>query len=486
MIVSLYTSRVVLNTLGVQDYGIYNVVGGVVSMFSFLNSAMAGGTQRFLNFEMGEGNIARLKAIFNVSLSIHFAIALIVFIFAESIGLWFLNTKLIIPHDKIVAANWVYQFSIFSAMITLTQVPYTASIIAHEKMTVYGYVSIIEVILRLVIVFILVAFSFDKLKLYAILTFLVSLIVAFIYREYCRNRYLECRFKIIKNKHLYLEMISFSSWNLFGNMASVGMNQGQNIILNLFFGPAVNAARAVAMSLNSAVQSFVGSFMTAVNPQIVKSYAVGDKESCLQLIFTSAKFSYFLLFIISVPALLNTNYILDIWLKNPPEYATVFFRLTLIDSLITCLSAPLVMGAQASGRIKTYSILVGSILLLNLPFAYTLLKFGLAPPSVFYVTIGLSLTALFGRLFMLRLLLDLNIIKFITEVVVKCWGIFILTVIPLYYITAPMSTSFFTLLTSSFISILISVILILFVGMSKNERFFIFTTLKSKVNKIKG
>ena len=392
--VSLYTSRVVLNTLGVEDFGIYNVVGGVVMMFSFLNSSMASATQRFLSFELGKNDLIQLKKVFSMSVNIHVIIALAIFILAETIGLWFLNTKLVIPAERLYAANWVYQFSILSFMVTILSVPYNAIIIANERMKVYAYVSIIEVILKLIILYILVWFGFDKLKLYAILVFFVSAIIWLIYKTYCNSNFSESKYQYYWDKPLFSTLMNYAGWNLFGNLAVVTMVQGINIMLNLFFGPIVNAARGIAYQVNGAVNSFVINFQMAMNPQIVKSYASGDLKYMHKIIFQGAKYSFFLLFILSLPILLETELILKIWLKNVPEHTIIFTRLAIINVLIDSISGPLMTAAQATGNIKKYQAIVGGLLLLILPISYLFLIMGYPPEITLYISISISIIAL--------------------------------------------------------------------------------------------
>lgn len=293
MVVSLYTSRIILNTLGVEDFGIYNVVGGVVMIFSFLTSSMSNAILRFLSFEIGKKDFNQLKKVFSMSINIHAIIAVTIFVIAETIGLWFLNTKLVIPEERMNAANWVFQFSIFSFMFNIMRIPYNAIIIAQERMNFYAYASIIEVILKLIIVFLLVWFGFDKLKMYAIFVFCVTAIVWIIYITYCKRNFKETNYKYFWEKSLYKSLMNFAAWNLFGNIAVVAYSQGVNILLNIFFGPAINAARGIAFHVNSAVSGFVSGFQTSINPQIVKSYATDDKKYMQQLIFQGSKYSFF-------------------------------------------------------------------------------------------------------------------------------------------------------------------------------------------------
>ena len=386
--VSLYTSRIVLNTLGVEDFGIYNVVGGVVMMFSFMNSAMSSATQRFLAIELGKKDDEQLKKVFSMSITIHAIIALIILVFAETLGLWFLNAKLVIPIDRMDAANWVYQASILAFMLTVMGVPYNAIIIANERMSVYAYVSIVEVVLKLFIVFALVWIGYDKLKLYAIFILCVTIIIWIIYNIYCKRNFPETRYRFFWDKSLYKTMMHYAGWNLFGNLAHVTIGQGLNILLNLFFGPVVNSARGIAYQVNTAVSGFVINFQMAMNPQIFKSYAANDLKYMHQLIFQGAKYSFFLLFFLALPLLIDTETILKWWLKIVPEYTVLFCRLVLINTLIDCISGPLMTAAQATGRIKKYQTAVGGLLLLILPISYLFLKNEFPPEITLYVSIS--------------------------------------------------------------------------------------------------
>lgn len=484
MLISLYTSRVVLNTLGISDFGIYNVVGGVVILFSFLNSAMASGTQRFLNYEMGHENKEKLKKIFNTSLMIHFFMAFVILILAETIGLWFLNTKMVIAPDRIIAANWVYQLSVFSAMISLTQVPYMASIIANEKMIVYGYVGIFESIMKLVLVYLLVIIPNDKLIVYAILMFISQLIVAILYRGYSVRNFSETRFMKVKDKLLLKEMLTFSGWNLLASIASVSKGQGQNIILNLFFGPVVNAARAVSMSISGITSQFVSSFMTAVNPQLTKSYSSGDINTFMDLIFKSSKFAFFLLSLITLPILINTQFVLDFWLKTPPKFSSDFVQLVLIDALIVSVSFPLTTSAQATGNVKKFHLAVTAFELLNLPISYLLLINGNSAQSVFVLTICMSLVALIARLIILRALIQLPIIKFVKNVLFRSWLVFAVSYCIMVKLNSffDMQNSLFIL--SSFLSVLLLLVLILFIGLDQSEKKIVFNRIKGLSNSL--
>lgn len=483
MAVSLYTSRVVLNTLGVEDFGIYNVVGGVVTMFAFLNSAMASGTQRFLSFELGKKDYEQLNRVFSMSINIHATIAIVIFILAETIGLWLLNTQLTIPEERMIAANWVYQFSVFALIITIMSVPYNAAIIAHERMKAFAYVSIIEVSLKLIIVFILDIFDYDKLKLYAILIFGISFVIRLVYGIYCKKNFKECSYIYFWDKSLYKTLLSFAGWNLWGNIASVTMNQGINILLNIFFGPTINAARGIAFQVNSAVNNFVNNFMMAINPQIVKSYASNEYLYMHQLIYKGAKYSYFLIFTLSVPLLIKTETIIAWWLNIVPDYTIIFIRLILINTLIDSISGPLITGAQASGKIKLYQSVIGSFLLLILPISYLLLKFKFPAQSVIYVSIAVSLIILYIRLFILRKLIGIKLYFFFNRVLIPIIAVSISSLIISISINNYLKSNFINTIVVISLSILASILSIYFLGLNNSEKIIIKKTI-SKLNKI--
>ena len=434
MIVSLYTSRIVLSTLGIEDFGIYNVVGGVVSMFSFLNGAMATSTQRYLTFELGkEGNVDQMRKVFNASIIIHALISIFILILAETVGMWFIYSYMTIPDSRMDAALWVYQFSILSMIVLVMSVPYNACIIAHERMKVFAYISVLEVILKLLIVYILVLGDIDKLKLYAVLIFCVQLLIRFIYSNYCRRHFKETLFQLALNKKLLKEMTGFAGWNLVGSISFLGVVQGLNILLNIFFGPAVNAARGIAVQVQGTISNFSTNFQTALNPQIIKSYANKDLGYMHQLIFKSAKYSFLLLFFVSLPLMIEMQQILGWWLKVVPEHTVSFTRLVLISTMIDCMANSLIISAQATGKIRMYQICVGGILLLIVPLSYICLLFISAPEIVFIVNILVSLCAQIVRLYLLKNLIILNMYDYFKEVILKIIGVMSLSVIlPLF------------------------------------------------------
>ena len=472
MLVTLYTSRVVLNALGVEDFGIFNVVGGVVVMFSVLSGSLSAAISRFITYELGQRNVKKLKAIFSTSVSIQLFLALMIFFLAETVGLWFVYTYLNIPEPRMSAAIWVYHFSILTFCVNLLSAPYNALIISYEKMNIYAYFSILEVILKLAVVLLLVKCSVDRLKLYSILLFFIALIIRFLYGYYCRWKYPESRFKFTWDRELFKEMLSFAGWNFIGSSSSVFSNQGINILLNIFCGPLVNASRGIAYQVSSAITTFSNSFMTAVNPQITKSYASGDKGGMLDLIFLGSRISFALLLLISLPLLFETNFILKLWLNIVPNYSVVFVQLVLILALSESFSAPLITAMLATGKIRNYQIVVGGTQMLNLPVSYVLLRIGLEPTSVFITMISVSQLCLFLRLYMLKDLIGISMSLFIKKVYLPSVLTFAFSSCLLYMTSFIIITeeSLFRLIFTGVISITITAPLILYLIFSKRER----------------
>ena len=390
-VVSLYTSRVVLQTLGVEDFGIYGVVGGVVAMFSFLNSTMAGATSRFLTFEMGKGDKERLKDTFSSALIIHIGIALLVLILAETIGVWFLNNKLVIPEGRMVAAHWVLQFSILGTMVGFTQVPYNATIIAHEKMDVYAYVELVHVFLKLGIVYLLCIGNFDKLILYAFLVLVVNVIVAMIYRIYCIRHYEESKFKPHFNKDISKGILSFSLYNLLGNMGAVVNTQGTAFVINMFFGVIYNAAASIGTTISGVITGFASNIMTAFRPQITKSYAQDDIPQFQSLLTWAIKSILLVYSFIAIPVGFAINEILSLWLVEVPVYANVFCQLLLISIFFETLRYIIIMGIHATGMVKFVSISTGIMFILNPFIIFLLFKMNLSPAFAYVSLIGINL-----------------------------------------------------------------------------------------------
>jgi len=481
MFVSLFTVRVVLNTLGVVDYGIYNVVGGIVIMFSFLSNTMASASQRFFAFELGRKDFLQLKRTFSLTVTIYAFISIVVLLLSETFGLWFLNTQMVIPAERMEAANWIYQFSILSFLVTIMTIPFNATIIAHENMKVFAYVGIVEVTLKLAIVYLLVIFSADKLKLYSCLWFVTTVIVSLIYYTICRKKYEESRFQFYWEKGLFFSLMSYSGWNLFGATAGILNNQGLNILLNLFFGPIINTARAIAYQISNAVNQFVYNFFTAVNPQITKYYASNEKIELFNLVFKSSKFGYYLLLLISMPVLLETKFILTLWLKDIPDYVVLFTRLVIIIALIDSLSSSLVTLALATGKIKKYQMIVGGILLLNLPVSYLFLKLGYPPQITLYITMMISIICLFARLWMLESMVELFVSDYIQKVLVPVIVISIVAYLIPLYLTIQLETNLLNFFIISSVGLISSVVSILLIGLSSSERKLIIQTIDEKI-----
>lgn len=400
--VTLYTSRVVLNVLGVEDYGIYNVVGGIVVMFSFLNNVMILSVQRFFSYEIGRGNDLKVAQIYRTSLVVHAYVCIAFFVLAETLGLWFLNSCLNIPGDRMVAANWVYQFSVLGGIINILRIPYNALIISYEKMSFYAYVSIVEVILKLGIVYFLLVITSDRLIVYACLVFVVLLIITFIYRRYCIHFFRITQIKSSFNRSVFKELISFSGWSLLLGVSNLGASQGINMIFNVFHGVVINAALGIANQVGGAVNQFVGNFQTALNPQLIKSYATGEREHLHKLIYEGSKLSFFLMLFVSWPIILNAEYVLALWLKIVPEYSVAFVQWILIYCLVDTLINPLAVVVQATGKIREYQIVCSVYVLLNIPLAFVLIYFSLNPVYVFVGRVIINIASLLWRLYYVK------------------------------------------------------------------------------------
>lgn len=484
MLVALYTSRITLNVLGFEDYGIYNVVGGVIVMLSFLNAAMVQATQRHLAYELGLKEKGNISQIFSTSLQVHGTIAIGIIIVAETLGLWFLNTQMTIPEGKMGAANLVYQISIINFALSVFFAPFNASIIAHEKMAIYAYVGIIEVVLKLLVSVSLIWIPFDKLQLYAVLILAVHVIVAGIYFVYCQRHYEECRFKLMWDKRKYIGMFSFGGWNIFGSCAWIGRSQGMNLILNMFFGPVINAAYGIANQVNVALNGFVQNFMTALNPQLVKSYASNDFDNFNRLLDQGCKFSFLLFFLLAAPILFVTEPLLTFWLKNVPDYSVIFTRLIVIITLIDSYTYAIGGAVQATGKIKMYQIVVGLTILLCVPVGWVALKMGYPPYSVFIVVVVSYLFTMTERLLIMKKVVpSFSVRRFILNVFQPT----LLTAVSTWIVCQGLSyiqpnLNFILLGAESFFAVCL---LTYFIGLTSKERKLVTQNIKEKVFKIK-
>lgn len=485
MLISLYTSRVILFALGVTDYGIYNVVGGFVSMFALISAALTSACSRFLNYEMGKGDIERQKVVFSTALSIQWGLAFIVAVLAELLGVWYVNNIMVLPPDRLEAANWCFQFSVFNFCMNLITVPYNASIVAHEKMKAFAYVSIYQGLAILAISFLVSWSPIDRLVFYAFMLLVVQFTVRYAYQVYCRRNFQECTYIRVFDKPLFKNMLSYSVWHLVGNGAWVLKGHGVNIVLNLFFGPAINAARAVANQVDGAVNQFSQNFMMAMNPQITQSYSRGELKNMFQLVNRGSRFSFYLLFILGLPVIINADYILHIWLKEVPPHTVAFVQLTLISMMITSVSRSLMIAQNATGDVRNYQLVVGGILLLNLPLSYLFLCIGMIPEIVVFVSIVVEILAFIARMYMLPFTIkDFKPRLFLQDVILKCCiVVFLAAPIPtLVYIYLP--ENFHTFILNVCVCILSSLVVIYYVGCNANERAKIVSVVYKIKNKI--
>lgn len=480
MAISLYTSRINLQSLGVDDFGIYNVVGGVVATFSIISGALSVAISRNITIELGRGDLQKLNKVFSMSINIQLLIGLVVILFAETIGLWFLNTRMVIPAERIMAANWVFQFSLVSFLIDLLSVPYNASIIAHEKMSAFAYISIIEAALKLAIAYSLYVSPIDKLVTFGFLLMCVSLLVRLIYGIYCKRKFEECTYHFTKDKELFKSMTTFAGWTMFGNMAVVGYTYGLNIILNLFFGPSVNAARGIAVQVQQAIQRFCTNFQMALNPQIMKNYASGNMERMHSLVFASSKYSFFLLFFLSLPVLIESKEILQLWLGVVPEHTVNFMRLILIIIGVEAIANPLTIGAQANGNIKLYQIVVGGMMIAILPISYIILKLGASPESVFVVHLSIIILAQAVRLLFMRKMINLSLRQYAKDVIAPICSVSVVSVIAPILVSKYMQEGILRLFTVCVVSVVSIIITTYILGLRRNER----QVINKKISKI--
>lgn len=485
LLVGLYTVRIVLNVLGVEDFGIYNVVAGVVSLFSFLSGSMASATQRFFSFAIGQKNTVKLKQTYTVNLVIYAGVALFSLAILEILGSWFIHCKLNIPIERYNSAVFVFHFSVFSFIATIFTSPFIAIIVAHEDMKIFAYASIAEALMKLIIVFILTWFQFDYLKMYSILVFIVSIITSCIYICVCLKKYEECCFhKSLWNYGLLKEILSFTSWTLFGQLSTVVRSQAITILLNQFFNPTIVAGRAIASTISDKINIFSSNFNMGIYPQIIKSYATNDKENLFSLIFNGSKLTFLLMWIFVLPLFLQMETILSIWLKEPPSEALIFTRLALLETLISSLSLPIATAARAPGKMKTYELLLGSIQILIFIVSWILLKMGGAPFIVYVVAIVANLIMFIVRLWLVRLLIGLSIRCFSTHVIIPVLVISIISFVPSFVVYVSLPTGIIYACISVITSIMITSIVFFYFGLNHQWRKAVCNFILSKLQKI--
>ena len=484
MIVTLFTSRIILNTLGATDYGIYNVVGGIVTIVAFLNSALGGSTSRYLTFALGEGILEKQKKTFGAALNLHICIALLVLIVGETIGLWFFYEKMIIPEDRVSAALWVYQFSIVTTMISFTQVPYNASLIAHEKMSIYAYVGLYEAFSKLAIAYLITISPIDNLVLYGSLLLLNTIVVQMFYRWYAVKNFSECRFSLVKDKALYKQLLSYGGWDLFGNLAVVCQGQGVNLLLNVFFGPVVNAARAIAFQIQGAVLQFVSNFMTAVRPQVIKNYAEGNVERMYSLTFYTAKFSYMLMLALVVPICCEIKFILHLWLGDEaPEETALFAVLVLVTYTWRTFHIAALMPYHAIGNIKTGNITIGSLMIATLPIGYVLFKIGIPAYSVFLVIFAVEIVGMFAIYWLIHNYEYFPYLDIFRKILMPSTAVTLLTVALPLFIIHFMEEGWLRLILVCVSSETTLGLSAFYIGLNKSERSRIISLAKNKFKK---
>lgn len=478
MLVTLYTSRIILNALGVVDFGVYNVVAGVVVLFSFLNSALMNASQRYLSIAVESQDTGEIQSVFSTCMVLHLILCLILIILAETVGLWFLNEKLSIPQERLIAANWVYQSSVLGTCINVMRVPYHSMIIAEEEMSFFAILSIVEALLKLLVAYLITVIAFDRLESYSILLLIVAALVYLVYAYKCHKSY-SIKISFRPKIDLIGEIASFSGWNILGGVADVGYKQGTNMILNVFSGVTLNAAMGIATQVRAALYSFVSNLQIAANPQIIKSYSNGEYDRYQNLVYSISKYSFFLIFIIAVPVILNMRFFLDIWLKTPPDYAYSFCVLTLIFCLVDSLSGPLWTSMQAMGNIRSYQVVISLMLLLNLPFTYIALSKGMSPNSLLYIQIIICTVSLFVRLLFSRYYANISLKRYIKEVLIPISGVLVLS-LPIPLIFAVKLSGLLKIIMTIISGILFTSLSIWFVGIKRDERKVVLAFIKSK------
>ena len=479
MCVSLYTSRVVLAALGFSDYGLYNVIGGIIAMFTFINGAMSNMTSRFITFHLGQKDYQRLTEVFSMAFFIHCCLALFILIIGETVGLWFLYNKMVIPEGRMFAVQWIYQLSIASTLMAIISVPFTSDIIAHEKMSIYAYISVFDAVLRLIIVSILAYSPIDKLIFYASLIFAVQVLVFLFNLIYCRCHFVESKIRKVWDKVMLKEMGKFTGWSTIGNFSYLFYTQGLNILINMFCGPVVNASRGIAVQVEAAMAQFTNSVQTAINPQIIKSYSSNDLERMNNLIFASSRYCFYLMFLLSLPVIFGTDFILGLWLGNYPNHTVNFIRLTLVCTLIDTLVNPLFTANLATGKVAVYNKSLAMVSLSFIPITYFGLKFTLLPEIVFILNIVRNVIGLWVRIYIFRYQLGVRIREYIYNVIWRILPVVLLASLVSLFVYRNIGSesfvSFFTICATAVVSTLLSVYII---GLNKTEREYLITSGK--------
>lgn len=485
MAIGLFTSRVILNALGISDMGLMSVAGSVITMFTFLNATLTSGTQRFISYAIGENNAQRLRAVFKSAMTLHLLLAIIIFFLGETLGLWYVCNKLNVEPGRFQAAMWCYQLSIISTVVGMVQLPFNSALIAHEKMNIYAYMTIFDAVFKLLAAYLIQIVCFDRLIFYSILIFAAELLSTFLYNLYCRKHFKECSFSFGYDKGIFRNMLSFSGWNTLGCLAAMGQGTGVNLIINSFCGTVVNGARGIAFQANGWVTRFVENFMVALNPQIIKSYASGDIQRMSSLVINGARFGCYLFLLLGIPLFVEIEFVLKLWLGQCPEHTVAFMRIVMIETLFKTMGTPTVTAMHATGQMKLLNITVGSILLLIVPVSYVCFRLGLSPEQVLLINIIPWIVVPFIRVFLVKKYSQgkFPVGQYLYQVVLKTTAMALLMFVPIWLFSYYMQSytdwiRFCAIFTSSLV---FSAMVIYYIGLEQKYRILLVEKLKAKI-----
>ena len=485
MAIGLFTSRVILNALGISDMGLMSVAGSVITMFTFLNATLTSGTQRFISYAIGENNAQRLRAVFKSAMTLHLLLAIIIFFLGETLGLWYVYNKLNVEPGRFQAAMWCYQLSIISTVVGMVQLPFNSALIAHEKMNIYAYMTIFDAVFKLLAAYLIQIVCFDRLIFYSILIFAAELLSTFFYNLYCRKHFKECSFSFGYDKGIFRNMLSFSGWNTLGCLAAMGQGTGVNLIINSFCGTVVNGARGIAFQANGWVTRFVENFMVALNPQIIKSYASGDIQRMSSLVINGARFGCYLFLLLGIPLFVEIEFVLKLWLGQCPEHTVAFMRIVMIETLFKTMGTPTVTAMHATGQMKLLNITVGSILLLIVPVSYVCFRLGLSPEQVLLINIIPWIVVPFIRVFLVKKYSQgkFPVGQYLYQVVLKTTAMALLMFVPIWLFSYYMQSytdwiRFCAIFTSSLV---FSAMVIYYIGLEQKYRILLVEKLKAKI-----
>lgn len=485
MAIGLFTSRVILNALGISDMGLMSVAGSVITMFTFLNATLTSGTQRFISYAIGENNAQRLRAVFKSAMTLHLLLAIIIFFLGETLGLWYVYNKLNVEPGRFQAAMWCYQLSIISTVVGMVQLPFNSALIAHEKMNIYAYMTIFDAVFKLLAAYLIQIVCFDRLIFYSILIFAAELLSTFLYNLYCRKHFKECSFSFGYDKGIFRNMLSFSGWNTLGCLAAMGQGTGVNLIINSFCGTVVNGARGIAFQANGWVTRFVENFMVALNPQIIKSYASGDIQRMSSLVINGARFGCYLFLLLGIPLFVEIEFVLKLWLGQCPEHTVAFMRIVMIETLFKTMGTPTVTAMHATGQMKLLNITVGSILLLIVPVSYVCFRLGLSPEQVLLINIIPWIVVPFIRVFLVKKYSQgkFPVGQYLYQVVLKTTAMALLMFVPIWLFSYYMQsyTDWIRFCAIFTCSLVFSAMVIYYIGLEQKYRILLVEKLKAKI-----